>query len=169
MEKYRVGLVGCGGIAQVHGEALSSLEGVELLACADIRPERAQAFAGKFGGRAYPSLEAMLAGGTAPVPAHLHPPLPAHPHGRGGRPAGHPRVHRKAPGDRPGAMGPVPGFGAGAHPGGGLLPEPLQRQRGAAPAGAGLRGGGKGAGGPGLCHLAPGGSLLHRKRLAGQP
>ncbi len=80
MEKYRVGLVGCGGIAQVHGEALSSLEGVELLACADIRPERAQAFAGKFGGRAYPSLEAMLAGEQLQclhicTPHYLHTPM----------------------------------------------------------------------------------------------
>ena len=60
MGAYRVGVVGCGAIAQVHGEVLSHLPGVELAACADIRPERAAAFAGKFGGKACPSLEAML-------------------------------------------------------------------------------------------------------------
>ena len=37
MKTYRVGLVGCGGIAQVHGAALQELPGVELTACADIR------------------------------------------------------------------------------------------------------------------------------------
>ena len=60
MNTYRVGVVGCGGIAQVHGAVLQELPGVELAACADIRPERAQAFAETFGGVPYPSLEEML-------------------------------------------------------------------------------------------------------------
>ena len=60
MNTYRVGVVGCGGIAQVHGAVLQELPGVELAACADIRPERAQAFAETFGGVPYPSLEDML-------------------------------------------------------------------------------------------------------------
>ena len=60
MEHFRVGLVGCGGIAQVHGAVLRDLEGVDLAACADIRPERAHAFAETFGGAPYDSLEAML-------------------------------------------------------------------------------------------------------------
>ncbi len=60
MQTFRVGVVGCGGIAQVHGGVLRDLEGVELAACADIRPERAQAFAEKFGGIAYSSMEEML-------------------------------------------------------------------------------------------------------------
>lgn len=60
MKSYRVGVVGCGGIAQVHGAVLRDLESVELIACADSKPERAQAFAGKFGGTPYSSLEAML-------------------------------------------------------------------------------------------------------------
>ena len=60
MNTYRVGVVGCGGIAQVHGGVLRELPGVELAACADIRPERAQAFAETFGGVPYPSLEEML-------------------------------------------------------------------------------------------------------------
>ena len=60
MNTYRVGVVGCGGIAQVHGGGLRELPGVELAACADIRPERAQAFAETFGGVPYHSLEEML-------------------------------------------------------------------------------------------------------------
>ena len=38
MENFRVGVVGCGGIAQVHGTVLQHLEGVELVGCADIKP-----------------------------------------------------------------------------------------------------------------------------------
>ena len=60
MKTYRVGVVGCGGIAQVHGAVLRDLEGVELIACADIRRERAEDFAQKYGGKAYDSMEAML-------------------------------------------------------------------------------------------------------------
>ena len=57
---YRVGIVGCGGIAQVHATVLSSLEDAHLVACADIRPERAQAMAEKYHCQAYSSLTEML-------------------------------------------------------------------------------------------------------------
>lgn len=57
---FRCGIVGCGGIAQVHGETLYRLPGVKLAACADIRPERAAAMGEKYGCRAYSSLEEML-------------------------------------------------------------------------------------------------------------
>ena len=60
MENFRVGVVGCGGIAQVHGTVLQHLEGVELVGCADIKPEQAQAFAETYGGRAYSSMEELL-------------------------------------------------------------------------------------------------------------
>lgn len=60
MENFRVGVVGCGGIAQVHGTVLQHLEGVELVGCADIKPERAHAFAETYGGRAYSSMEELL-------------------------------------------------------------------------------------------------------------
>lgn len=56
----KVGIVGCGGIAQVHAQALSAYKGTQLAACADIRPERAQAMAEAYGCQAYDSLEAML-------------------------------------------------------------------------------------------------------------
>ena len=57
---YQVGIVGCGGIAQVHAEVLHQLAGTHLAACADIVPQRAQAMAAKYGCRAYFSLEDML-------------------------------------------------------------------------------------------------------------
>jgi predicted dehydrogenase len=40
----RVGIVGCGVIAKVYAEKLESLPFIELAACADIAPERAQTF-----------------------------------------------------------------------------------------------------------------------------
>lgn len=57
---YHVGIVGCGGIAQVHAAVLDQLPETQLTACADIRPERAQAMAEKYGCRAYSSLTEML-------------------------------------------------------------------------------------------------------------
>lgn len=80
MSDFRVGVVGCGGIAQVHGAVLQHLEGVELVACADIRPERSQAFAENFGGKAYDSMEAMLEGEQLDAvhlctPHYLHTPM----------------------------------------------------------------------------------------------
>lgn len=80
MSEFRVGVVGCGGIAQVHGAVLQNLEGVKLVACADIRLERAQAFAEKYGGKAYDSMEAMLDGEQIDAvhlctPHYLHTPM----------------------------------------------------------------------------------------------
>lgn len=80
MRDFRVGVVGCGGIAQVHGAVLQNLEGIELAACADIRPERAQAFAQNYGGKAYNSMDAMLAGEQLDAvhlctPHYLHTPM----------------------------------------------------------------------------------------------
>lgn len=73
-------IVGCGGIAQVHAQALHSLPVANLTAFADIRPERAAAMAEKYGGRAYPSLEELLAQEEIQVlhictPHYLHLPM----------------------------------------------------------------------------------------------
>lgn len=57
---YRVGIVGCGGIAQVHAQVLRELPDTELTACADIKAEKAAAFSQKYGCRAYRSMEEML-------------------------------------------------------------------------------------------------------------
>lgn len=57
---FQAGIVGCGGIAQVHGAALKNIDGVTLAACADIVPEKVARYGEKFGCRAYASLEEML-------------------------------------------------------------------------------------------------------------
>jgi len=44
MAKYRVGIVGCGGIGRVHAAAYLSIDGVEVAACSDINPTNLNAF-----------------------------------------------------------------------------------------------------------------------------
>ena len=56
---YRVGIIGCGNIANVHAEVLSSLENIRLCGCADILPERAERLAGRFGGNPYADWKQM--------------------------------------------------------------------------------------------------------------
>ena len=56
MKPLRFGIVGCGGIADTHGEALTRLkaEGLaEIVAATDALPERAQKFTSKYGGEAF--------------------------------------------------------------------------------------------------------------------
>lgn len=77
---FRVGLVGCGGIAQVHAAVLHALPDTELVACADIRPERAESLANRYACRPYPSMEAMLDGESLDAlhlctPHDLHTPM----------------------------------------------------------------------------------------------
>lgn len=77
---YQVGIVGCGGISQVHAAVLTQLPEVNLIACADIRMERAQAMAEKTGCHAYASLEEMLENEKLDavhlcVPHYLHAPM----------------------------------------------------------------------------------------------
>lgn len=59
----RVGMIGCGGIARVHGAVLKQLPGIRLTACADCIKERAIEFAEEFGIEStgvYTSYEEML-------------------------------------------------------------------------------------------------------------
>jgi predicted dehydrogenase len=56
----RVGFVGCGGIAQQHFNALSQMDGVQLVAFCDVVAEKAQDAAQRFGGRAFSDAQAML-------------------------------------------------------------------------------------------------------------
>ncbi len=61
--EWKSAIVGCGSIAQVHGEVLSELKGLgkaRPVAFADIKPERAKAMAEKYGGQAYENLEELL-------------------------------------------------------------------------------------------------------------
>lgn len=49
MKKIRTALIGCGGISQVHLQALSKMDNVELVSVADVKEERAKARAGQYG------------------------------------------------------------------------------------------------------------------------
>jgi UDP-N-acetyl-2-amino-2-deoxyglucuronate dehydrogenase len=58
--KLRFGIIGCGVIGPTHAEAISMLPDAELVAVADIIPERAQKLAQKFHATAYTNAQAML-------------------------------------------------------------------------------------------------------------
>ena len=59
---FRVGVIGCGGIARSHLNAIQALDCVELVATADVLPERAKEYAQKYGAkRSYGSNEELLA------------------------------------------------------------------------------------------------------------
>ncbi|MBO5884563.1 MAG: Gfo/Idh/MocA family oxidoreductase [Clostridia bacterium] len=60
MKKFRVGVIGCGRISVRHLNSLKSLENVELVACCDIKPERADEAAKKYEIKAYYSYEEMM-------------------------------------------------------------------------------------------------------------
>ena len=73
-------LVGCGGIAAVHGSVLTSGIDTEFVAAADIKPEKAQTYAENFHTKPYPSLESMLEAEKPDVlhictPHYLHVPM----------------------------------------------------------------------------------------------
>ena len=78
-------LIGCGGIAAVHGSVLTSGIDTEFIAAAfiaaaDIKPEKAQHYAETFHTKPYPSLESMLDAETPDVlhictPHSLHVPM----------------------------------------------------------------------------------------------
>ena len=57
--RVRFAIVGCGRIAQRHAGHIAACG--DLAACCDVIPERAEALAAEYGGRAYASIEAMLA------------------------------------------------------------------------------------------------------------
>jgi UDP-N-acetyl-2-amino-2-deoxyglucuronate dehydrogenase len=48
MDKVGIGIIGTGGIANAHAEAVLSLEEAELVAACDIVPEKARAFAERY-------------------------------------------------------------------------------------------------------------------------
>ena len=47
--RIRIGIIGCGKIAINHVQALHGIDGVEVLAVADVDPDRAQSFARTYG------------------------------------------------------------------------------------------------------------------------
>jgi UDP-N-acetyl-2-amino-2-deoxyglucuronate dehydrogenase len=48
-QKIRIGIIGCGRIAQTHAAALDAIEKVDFAACCDIVVDRARALADKYG------------------------------------------------------------------------------------------------------------------------
>lgn len=80
MKKMKCAVIGCGSIAQVHGAVLDSMEDVEVVAFADILPQRAHQMAQKYGGKAYSSLEDVLENERPEIvhlctPHYLHTPM----------------------------------------------------------------------------------------------
>lgn len=60
MKKLKVGIIGCGRISVMHLDSLKKLEEAELTACCDIKRERAEETAKKYGARAYYNYEELL-------------------------------------------------------------------------------------------------------------
>ena len=70
----QVGFLGAGEIARVHAAALATVKGARLATVADTTFDRAYALASKFGAKAFPDLETMLATGGLDVIYILTPP-----------------------------------------------------------------------------------------------
>ena len=61
MEKtIKAGIIGCGKVGPFHAAAYQKISGCELTAVYDVQEDRADAFAAKFGCKAYTSVEAMI-------------------------------------------------------------------------------------------------------------
>lgn len=76
----RAAIVGCGTVAEIHAKSLKQTESATLVAYADIKKERAEEFAARFGGKAYEDYREMLAGERPDVlhictPHYLHVPM----------------------------------------------------------------------------------------------
>ncbi len=61
MSKIKTVVVGCGNIATAYSEQISKYSQIELAGFCDLLPERAEEFARKYGGKAYRSLDEVLA------------------------------------------------------------------------------------------------------------
>jgi UDP-N-acetyl-2-amino-2-deoxyglucuronate dehydrogenase len=75
--RHGFGIVGAGVISSTHAKAIAALPAARLVAVTDVVPERAEAFAGKYGCHVEPDLDALLARGdidvvSVCVPSGLH-------------------------------------------------------------------------------------------------
>ena len=61
MNKIKIVVVGCGNIATAYSEQIAKYNKIELAGFCDLLPERAKEFARKYGGKAYRSLDEVLA------------------------------------------------------------------------------------------------------------
>jgi UDP-N-acetyl-2-amino-2-deoxyglucuronate dehydrogenase len=74
---FQVGLVGCGRISRNHFDAIGAVDGLNLVAVADIDAERARSAGEKHGVRSFTSLDEMLKGAPVDIvavctPSGLH-------------------------------------------------------------------------------------------------
>lgn len=60
MKKLRIGVIGCGRVAVMHLGSIALLDDAELIACCDIKKDRAESAAKKYNAKAYASYEEML-------------------------------------------------------------------------------------------------------------
>lgn len=60
VKKLKVAVIGCGRVSVMHLGSIALLEEAELVACCDIKKDRAESAAEKYGARAYTSYEEML-------------------------------------------------------------------------------------------------------------
>lgn len=77
-KKFKAGIIGCGRILPMHAVPLSVSEEAEISAFCDIKKERAEAAARKYGGNAYTDYREMLEDARPDavhlcVPHYLHP------------------------------------------------------------------------------------------------
>ncbi len=77
---FRVAVIGCGGISNVHFHVLSSMEDVKIVACCDIAIEKAKAAAKKYGCEAVVDWKNLLGRDDIDVvhlctPHYLHAPM----------------------------------------------------------------------------------------------
>jgi len=61
MRAVRTALVGCGKVGHLHAQALVSLPEADLVGVCDAQGDRAEAFAGRYGTRAFADIDALLA------------------------------------------------------------------------------------------------------------
>ena len=57
----RIGIVGCGNIASRYADRIGAVDGLELVAATDVDPGAAERLVAQFGGRAYATLDELLA------------------------------------------------------------------------------------------------------------
>jgi len=73
VKPVRVGLVGCGKVGTIHAAALGATPEAEFVGAYDALPERAGAFAARYGVRAFPDLMTLLREVEAVVVGTPHP------------------------------------------------------------------------------------------------
>lgn len=80
MQKYRVGIVGCGNIFPMHAYSVARSEDTELVAVCDVKEDRAKAKAEEFGCRYYTDYKKMIDSEELDVvhictPHYMHAPI----------------------------------------------------------------------------------------------